>query len=265
MNWWKAKKTIVVAVVGLLIFLLIALNTFLENKFINTFGKFNLSSYSIVNRLSDSWSVLTKKDIFICDIGKIGDTKKIILDEKNKALTAENIELREMVNFLSDNGYLHSEEDNFITTNIIGRDPVDISIFIVDVGVSSGIMVGMPVVVGGGVIVGKIIDTHDDFSHFIPITDDRIELSASINKEDKISGFISGSYSLSVKMSLIPIDKVINIGDTIVTSGMDKYIPPGLIIGSVSRVIRNDNDIFASAEILVSSSIDSVTMVTVLK
>lgn len=265
MSWWKTKKGIVVAVVGLLVFLLVFANAFLENKFINAFSSINLSGYSFVGKISDSWSVLTEKNLSVCDIGETSVKNNIVLEEKNKALIIENIELRETVNFLSKNNYLHGKKDQFITTNIIGRDPVDPSIFIINSGLSNGIKKGMPVIVGNGILVGVIIDSHDDFSHFVPITDNRIELSVSINNEDKISGFITGSYNLSVKMSLIPIDKVIMVGDIVVTSGMDEFIAPGLVIGSVSSVARNDNDIFASAEVLTSSSLGNVSIVTILK
>ena len=54
-------------------------------------------------------------------------------------------------------------------------------------------------------------------------------------------------------------------GDIIVTSGVEKYIPAGLIIGKVSSVEKMNNDIFQTAKLVPFILSQDINIVTVIK
>ena len=97
------------------------------------------------------------------------------------------------------------------------------------------------------------------------ITNNRSEISGAIQKdEEKISGIVKGNYNLSTTMELIPIDKNIKEGGIVITSGTEECIPRGLVIGSVSKIHKNDNDIFQKADITPLIPLENNNIVTVL-
>jgi len=50
---------------------------------------------------------------------------------------------------------------------------------------------------------------------------------------------VEGGYGISLRMNLIPRDEAVRIGDQVVSSGLEKNIPRGLLIGTVA-VIENE-------------------------
>ena len=51
-------------------------------------------------------------------------------------------------------------------------------------------------------------------------------------------------------LDLIPQDQEINIGDLVITSGLENNIPRGLLIGEVVEVISQVGQIFKQAKII---------------
>lgn len=50
-------------------------------------------------------------------------------------------------------------------------------------------------------------------------------------------------------MERIPQTEALNIGDTVVTNGLDGEFPAGLIVGRISGIEQESNSIFKSARI----------------
>lgn len=261
----KSKKIIALAVVLLLVFLYGASRTeILYNFNGKIFNYYNNKTFSFADNIKNFFpSVLS--DSKKCDTEFVKNIQASIQSEELKTLLEENKELKETVNFLSSKDYLQNKESKSITTHLLGRDPIDRSIFIIDRGRADGLLEGMPVVEGGGALIGTLIEVTENYSHFILITDNRSKIYASINNDEKIGGIVEGNYNLSVEMKLIPIDKNIVEGDIIVTSGTDKLIPAGLIIGKVLSVEKMDNDIFQTAKITPFVDSDDFNIITVIK
>lgn len=262
----KLQLLVVLAVIGLSIFLFKTKNNILINSWpAKVFIKIQSPTSAFFSRFNKSLSVLFNNESAQCDIERIIETHGIIQQEKNKILTEENKNLKLMLNFLSDSGYLHNKNDNFASAYIISKDQADQSIIIIDKGLKDGLRAGMPIIKEKGILIGKIIKADDYISYVILITDNRSQFAVSINNEEKISGLACGNYNLTVRMDLIPIDKNIQEGDIVVTSGSEKFIPPGLIVGKIVKINKNDNDIFQSAELSPLSPLDNLSIVTILK
>ena len=262
----RSKKLTIGAVILLLVFVY-AIN---KSKILYTLGGKTITpiqnfSHKSTSGIGNFLNNILGKNNNYCDENKIAEIQKTIQDEKTKILIEENKELKEMLNFLEDNDYLQNEEKKWETAYLIGKDPIDQSIFIINKGNKQGIEVGMPVIKDKGILIGKIIKVESDYSHFILTTDNRSKIYAAINNEEEISGLIEGNYNLSIKMELIPINKEIKEGDVVTTSGEEQYIPPGLLIGTVKKINEMDNDIFQNAELEAFSSFDDIKIVTVIK
>lgn len=263
----KRSKKLTIGAVILLLLILYAIN---KSKILYTLGGRAVTPVQNINqeysaKISDFFGNLLSKEENYCDEDRIKVIQETIQNEKAKILKEENRGLKEMLNFLEDNDYLQNEEKKWKTAYLVGKDPIDPSIFVINKGLDDGVQAGMPVIKDYGVLVGKIIKAEKNYSHFILITDNRSKIYASINDDEKVNGVVEGNYNLSIQMELIPINKDVQEGDTVVTSGDEKFIPPGLLIGTVKKINKMDNDIFQDAELEAFSQFDDLKIVTVVK
>ncbi|MCK4745325.1 rod shape-determining protein MreC [Candidatus Parcubacteria bacterium] len=262
----KLQLFVISAVMVLSVFLFKTKNNIIANSWpAKIFIKIQSQTSVFFARFNKSFSIFFNNENALCDIEKIIENRLIVQQEKNKILIEENENLKSTLNFLSDSGYLHNNKDTFASAYIISKDQADQSIIIINKGLKDGLRAGMPIIKDRGILIGKIIKTGDFISYVILTTDNRSQFAVSINNEEKISGLACGNYNLTVRMDLIPIDKDIQIGDIVVTSGSEKFIPPGLIVGKIVKINKNDNDIFQSAELAPLLPMDNLNIVTILK
>lgn len=179
------------------------------------------------------------------------------LKESNNKLAVENLELYGKLAKLSqieeENTFLKEKLNltykNRITdlANIIGRDFKNNHSFVVDKGANDGIAVGMPVILKGEVVIGKISDTSYNTAKVKTIIDISSKIAA-VTSSGKISGLVRGLGS-DIIFDLIAKDKKPEIGDLIISSGVDGSWPRGLIIGKIKEVNSEDNRVFNTADI----------------
>ncbi len=150
---------------------------------------------------------------------------------KVKLLEEENLELKKILNFVEKNQYDY-KISKIIGNNLEGTEKT----IIIDKGEKDGIKTGSPVTVGEGILVGKVIKTEKDVSIVRLLSDNQSKIAATILNKEKSLGVVEGGYGLSVKMNFIPRNEVVQIGDLIVTSGLEENIPRGLLIGKVAAL-----------------------------
>jgi rod shape-determining protein MreC len=68
---------------------------------------------------------------------------------------------------------------------------------------------------------------------------------------------------LTVVMEFIPQTEDIRTGDVVVTSGLERNIPPGLVIGKVTEVNNKSNEVWQSVNIEPLVDLDELTIVAV--
>lgn len=180
------------------------------------------------------------------------------IKELNVALTNENLELygklvkvfqlEEENDFLREKLNLTSKKSwDTSLANIIGRDFENNRSFIIDRGSNDGIAIGMPVVLKGEVVIGKISDVSYNSSKVKTIIDTQSKIAA-ITIESKISGLARGLGS-DIVLDLIAKNKSPKVGDLVISSGVDGLWPRGLIIGKVKNIISEETSVFNSADI----------------
>jgi len=173
---------------------------------------------------------------------------------KLKKAQVENEIIRDHFNFLD------KTKDNNVLARVIGQESVaGFKWYLLDQGVEKGIKSGLAVVDQSGVLIGVIVKVKDSVSYFQPIFDQHLSLSADIitydpltqlplesdiNNPGVVSGIIQGEYGLTLKMKYVPLDKRINIGDAVITTGLEDNIRWGIVIGQVMEINKKPNDIF---------------------
>ncbi len=189
-----------------------------------------------------------------------------------KQLQAENEKLQEQVDALTtENNYLQEEryeyerlqelynlDQNYAdyektAAHVIGKDPGNwFSTFTIDKGSNDGIAVDMNVLAGSG-LVGIVTEVGPTWAKVRSIIDDSNNVSGMVLSTSDTC-IVSGDLSL---MSTGQIafdqmennDNVVSVGDQIVTSYIsDKYLQ-GILIGSVSEINVDSNNLTRSGYI----------------
>jgi rod shape-determining protein MreC len=132
---------------------------------------------------------------------------------------------------------------------VIGRNPDNYGKYlIIDLGKKQGMKENLAVTVSGGTLIGKITEVFDNSSRVILITNPESAVN-SITKTTRANGVIIGSYATGVKLEMVNQSERIFENDIVITSGLEKEIPKGLIIGKIYRIEESANKIFKQADI----------------
>ena len=177
-----------------------------------------------------------------------------------ETLRQENEDLKAQLGFVERQSFQH------VTGRIILRsgNPVQAT-FIIDRGSDDGVILGAPITVEDGVLVGKVIDVGRVTSVVLSLTDPRSHIASSILTSSRTLGIVEGTGGSLLTLRFIPQDEAVAINDLVVTSGLEENIPPGLIIGVVNRVTSDRSAPFqeASVEPITEDSGSSIVSVLV--
>lgn len=154
-------------------------------------------------------------------------------------------------------------ENQYIATSVIGRDPSPfLHYVIINHGSDFGIKHGMPVVTQNG-LVGTVDAVTAGASRIQLINDPASTINVRlerINTEATVSGSVTGNITLS----LLPQDIPLNTGDIILTSGLGGKYPANIVVGQVTGVLTQTNDLFQEAAIQSSVDFNNLGVVLVI-
>lgn len=268
------KYIIIAAVILLLIFLhyvklLSPLESFLNQSLKPIFSGF----YSLSANLNKTYLDQTAKQDLASELKQAEEkiNKLIAENIKLRFLEEENSVLRKHLNFL--------DKDNrrYLIANIISRGELTGSSgegnqsVVINKGSADGLFAGLAVVSSTamgtssqGVIIGKIANVKEYIAEIYLVTNKNSKLAASIFGENKTSGIASGELGLTIKMDFIPQTENIKVGDVVATSGLEQSIPRGLVIGRVTNVSKENNEVWQSATIEPLVDLDTLSIVSIL-
>ena len=83
-------------------------------------------------------------------------------------------------------------------------------------------------------------------------------------QSSRAQGMLKGSADGTLHLTLISTDQTVNVGDTIVTSGLGGVFPKGLPLGKVSSVNRSDGALYYDIEVDPASSTENFEEVLVI-
>ena len=184
--------------------------------------------------------------------------KTDVLTAQFKILQKDNAELRKQL------GFKQAQATQSVAAEVVGNnlDGAEQTL-VINQGSTAGVAVDQPVVVGNGVLIGKIIKTEAAIAMVRLISDNRSKIGAIILNDERSQGVVEGGYGISLRMQFIPRNETVHIGDQIVTSGLEDKIPRGLVIGTVAVVENEAYQPFQQAVLTPATALEKLTLVGV--
>ena len=157
----------------------------------------------------------------------------VMMSNHARALEIENKLLSNLLN------YTPPPEATYVTARVIAEEGNAFShSLIAYTGGSKNVKKGQVVLSDNGVI-GRIEQVGKMYSKIILITDINSKIPVIVERT-RVRGILSGDNTSIPKLVFIPLDAELSIGDRVVTSGVAGVFPPGLPIGKVSSVEKNN-------------------------
>ena len=254
---------ILLAVIILLIFLHYStLLRPIENIVIRIFSPIQNKVYVLGVKVNNFYNVTRfQRDLLEANLELEEKVEKLIIE--NAQLKTEltiTQKLEEQQDFITESGM------EAVSAKIIGKNlQSDFQTLIINKGSEDGILVGLPVIIQQGVIIGKVVEVNRNNSQLILINDSYSSLAATIQNQNQTKGVVVGDRGLSLKMELIPQDELIQVGDVVVTSGLETNIAAGLVIGQIEQIISEPNNFFQQAYLKPLTDFNDLIVVSILK
>ena len=180
-------------------------------------------------------------------------------DSQENAFLRELLDLRKQRRDLSD----------FETATVMERSVTNwTSSLTLNKGSFHGVEVGDCVIDGRGNLVGRISEVGYDWSTVLTVVDTDTSLGARVYRTQDI-GIANGDFALMgeglLRLDSLPVSCQLLEGDLIVTSGLGGYLPPDLVIGSVTSLQADDSDTAVYAVLTPAAELDSLTEVCIIK
>ncbi|MBP3293878.1 MAG: rod shape-determining protein MreC [Clostridia bacterium] len=130
-----------------------------------------------------------------------------------------------------------------LSASVTGRESGNYSkILTIDVGTGAGVQLNMPVVTSEG-IVGQITELGYNWAKVTTIVEAQSAVGAYIERTDE-AGICEGAFELSAdglcRLSYLPAEADVKVGDRVLSTGFGSVYPRGLVIGYVETVGINE-------------------------
>jgi len=255
-NWLNWRKTLVV--LGLLIFLhFIGALRPIESTLQKWFGAVLADLYHTGDNTNQNC---------LADLSKtqqqLADQTKLQAD--NLELTQENQKLREYMNFFSSRKsqkYLLAKvslQENFLDAAKYGQD------LIIDKGSKDGLVPDLVVLDSQGLVAGKVVEVKDNTARVCLLTNNACKLAITVLNDNRTIGVSAGDLGLTVKLDFVGQTEKVSVGDIIVTSGLEENIPSGLVLGKVSQISNQENDVWQNISVEPMINFNSLKIVSII-
>lgn len=251
---WFDKKTVVLCVAFITVFLLAVSAARLQNR------------YPLMASIAAT--VMTPFDyIFSCLAGGLqqgmGFTRDVAsIFRENQALKAENQELRQVVFQLTEKAAENERLQAMLefrskspafqlkAATVIGRDPGTFSFSVlISQGGRDGVRVNMPVVTAQG-LVGHVMEVYPASAKVRLLADSASAAAGMVQRsQSRAVGIIEGNSAqpFGLRMKNLTRDSDVIKGDKIMTSGFGGIYPKGLLIGEVTDVADDEGGLLKHA------------------
>ncbi len=265
---FKASNlSIATVVIGLLIFLhwLGALNwadniiaqvlSPLNNSF-NQFSSDVNQKYKDTNTQRNSAEIIRQKDEQIA--------KLLTSTAELTAIKNDDATLKSYFKLFEDNKYDYVMT-NVVARDIISRDAVNRNHLIINRGSKDGLRIGLIVVNQAGSAIGKISRIKDHLSEVSLLNSDDCQIAVTIQNETQTIGLAQGDLGLTIRLDFVPQSQKLNIGQLIVTSGLEPNIPANIVVGKIKSIDQsNINNIWQKVSLEPLADLDNLRWLAVI-
>lgn len=181
------------------------------------------------------------------------------LKEQNNELTIENNYLKQELYELEELQELYELDRKYdsyekIAARVVGKDPGNyFSTFLLDKGSKDGLAVNMNVIADEG-LVGIITEVGKSWARVRSIIDDRNNVSGQVLSTQDICT-VTGDLQMMSESGTIELqqlmdsDQNVRVGDQVVTSQISSKYLDGLLIGYISELTPDANNLTQSGKI----------------
>jgi rod shape-determining protein MreC len=134
---------------------------------------------------------------------------------------------------------------------------------LLDKGSSDGVGKGMAAVTPLGV-VGQVISTAARSAKVLLITDPNSGVDVLVQRT-RARGIVSGSLEQKTVMKYVKRSEDIQVGDRLITTGLDGVFPKGLMVGTVTKVTKQNLGLFQYIELTPAVFLSQTEEVLVVK
>src|SRR5256714_5033919 len=193
--------------------------------------------------------------------------ENIELSEKNDQMLGELNDLRERAVELE---HLRRElalppraEYHSLAANVIARNTTTwFRRLTIDRGTLDGLKLNMPVMTAGG-IVGRLISVGPNFAMVQVVTDKQAGVGAML-QTSRAMGEVRGLDNTHCELKNVSTAVNVQEGESVLTTGLDRIYPKGLLIGTVERIDQDPNAPFNKIVIKLTAPVDRLEHVLVL-
>lgn len=136
------------------------------------------------------------------------------------------------------------------TYNLVAARPVGLGRYLkIDKGLTSGVKVGAAVVFKDNYI-GRIKEVSARGANIQLLADPDSKVGAfSQGLKGHAKGVIVGQFGTEIVMDKILHEESSEIGDLVYSEGTEGYLPRGLILGKITEVLEQQNEVFKQAKV----------------
>jgi len=260
------KNVIILASIILACFALMTVNIkrspkpfFLESVFIWIISP----AQNLFTEMADSAASVVNHYLLTADVSRENEAlkKKIgALLKENNALTEKALRQKRVGSLVD---YQKKTGAKAVVADIVGRDATQWSKMIfINKGTRHGVVENLPVVTDRGV-VGHIIQASSKVSKALLIIDSRSAVD-SLFQDSRVTGVVVGAGDGMCKMKFVPVGADMKIGDRVISSGLGGIYPKGLMVGTVTRLIKSKEGLFQEVTIKPGADLSRLEEVLVL-
>ena len=183
---------------------------------------------------------------------------------ENEAALQENQQLRTLLG-------LQAKRRDFVfeASRITARSTSNWqSTFTLSKGSNTGVQPGNCVITEMGHLVGVITEVGTNYSVASTIVDTSIEVGGLITRTNS-SGVLEGDFALmqqgKLRLSYLPDDAQLVVGDEVLTSGKGDIYPFGLVVGQVEGVFTDASGMNRYAIVSPEAKLDQLVEVFIIK
>jgi rod shape-determining protein MreC len=190
---------------------------------------------------------------FFGSISDLKSTNERLVQENNRliadkarleSVAQENDELRKELELLPRQTF------QLAAAEVIGRDAAGLgNALTVDRGALQGIQVGMPVIVYGSVLVGKVAEVFPESSRIMLLTHPESAVSG-VTVEGGAQGIVKGEYGLGILFDMVLQDMTLQSSDKVVTSGLGGEFPKNLLVGTLQEAHASPDHLYQQASVI---------------
>jgi rod shape-determining protein MreC len=168
----------------------------------------------------------------------------------------ENARLRQLLDFR------RTLETDVLTARVIGRDATGLSRTVtIDRGDADGIMRQAAVLAPQGV-VGQTFLVSRHAARVLLVSDHNSGVDTLVQRT-RARGIVQGTIDAGCVLKYVKRTEDVQVGDELVTSGLDGIFPKGLPVGRVVAIDKRGQGLFQSAEVAPRVDVDQLEEVLV--